>query len=192
MSADSSIFYQHKHGRRFPVSLMALEVYSKSMMDASTDNEIYDVLITTLASSCKVLDPTKEDVDYFIKRLTEIHEDMGEKDEKGGVGSKSKTFGSSFTEYLNGLSIDATLLKMTSYDMDAASKLYCDLDRDDVISLVSDYFSGRAEENLVAMEAALYGSGNSYKKDSFTDRGDVVSHDLATPEGIASIRSMGL
>ena len=192
MSDDTSLFYKHKHGRRFPVSLMALEVYGKNMVGASTDNEIYDVLITTMTSSCGVMNPDSEDVDYFISRLAEMHEKMQEKAEKGGEkGAKTKSFGTSFSEYLSGLSIASTLLKMTGYDMDAATKLYCELDRVDVLELVNDYFSGKAEENLVAMEAAMYGSGNSYKKDKGS-AGPARTHDLSSKEGIKAVRAMGL
>jgi len=193
MSAPSfSIFYQHKYGRKFPVSLLCLEVYSSKMKDSVTDDEIYNTLVTVLSSTCGVTNPTNEDLEYFMSRLKQIDEDMRGDGKEGAQGRVGKSFGTSFSEYLQSLSLDSAILKMTGYDMEAATRLFCDIDRDDVIKLVGEYYSGKAEENLVAMEASMYGGGNSYKEDKPGKRASKANtHDLTTPEGMQAIKSMG-
>lgn len=187
-----SLFYKHTYGRRFPVPLLSLEVYSKNIQGAVTDTEVYNVLTDILSSVCKIKDPDKGDVEYFIKRLQLIDESLSKPSAQGReAGRPKRSFGTSFSAHLEGLSLDSALLKMTGYNMDAASRLYCETDRDDVMALVSDYFSGRGEENLVAMEATLYGSGNSYKEDKGTKNSNASTHDLQTKEGVSALKSMG-
>lgn len=186
-----SLFYQHTYGRRFPVPLLALEVYAQNISAAKTDNDIYDVLVQLLSSVCKVKSPCKEDIEYFVKRLQEVDRSLKKDEPKAAPGTPRKSFGTSFSDYLQNLSLDSAVLRMTGYDMQAASRLYCEVDRDDVMVLVADYYSGKAEENLVAMEAAMYGSGNSYKEDKKPRASKANTHDLATPEGIGALRSMG-
>lgn len=193
MSNDSaSIFYQHKYGRRFPVSLMALEMYAVEVDGAESDNDVYDALVKVLTKACQVKEPSKEDGDYLISRITSIGKELADKAPKVPEGaSKSKSFGSSYMEYLHDLSVDSSVLKMVSYDMTAATKLYCEIDRDDVLKLVAEYFSGKAEENLVKMEASMYGNGGKYKNDRGAVSGPGKTHDISTPEGFANLKAMG-
>lgn len=194
MADTASLFYNHKYGRKFPVSLMALEAYAIEVEGASEDNEIYDALIRVLAKACDVKSPTKEDIEYLISRITEVGKELAdnkkEGDDKGGKSKKS--FGTSYMEYLHGLSVDSAILKMVNYDITAATALYCDIDRDDVIRLIKEYFSGAAEENLVKMEATMYGSGTSYKGDNGGKKENESTHDISTPEGFANLKAMGL
>lgn len=190
MSENSpSIFYQHKYGRRFPVPLMALEMYAVTVEGAETDNDVYDVLIKVLTSACGVTAPNKEDGDYLISRITEVSKALKQVDKT--TGPKSQSFGTSYMAYLRDLSVDSAILKMVNYDVTAATKLYCELDREDVLKLVSEYFSGKDEANLVKMEASLYGGGGKYKNDKGGKGGPSVQHDISTPEGFANLKAMG-
>jgi len=192
--SKASLFYNHKLGRKFPVSLMALEMYSIKVQGAKEDNEVYDTLIYVLANACGVKSATKEDIEYFISRITEVAEELNKREGKSEVKeSPKKSFGSSYMEYLHGLSVDSAILKMVGYDITAATALYCDIDREDTMSLVADYFSGEAEENLVKMEASMYGNGGKYKDDGKSDKslGKGSSHDINTPEGFANLKAMG-
>jgi len=188
MSTQGSIFYMHTYGRRFPVPLMALEAYAMDSENASTDQELFDVLVTTLSKHCKVVKPTDGDINYFLDRLkklkTEIEENSLEDSNNG------KSFGTAYMDYISELPIDGALLKMVHYDIDAAEKLYCDLDRDDAVTLVKDYIKGKAEENLVKMEAAMYGMGGSYEEDKAEKNKD-KGIDISTEEGAAALRALG-
>ncbi len=201
MSNDTpSLFYNHKFGRKFPISLMALEMYAIEVEGAAEDNEVYDALVRVLAKACDVKSPSKEDIEYLISRITTVGKELADnKKESGegeGKGAKGKSFGTSYMEYLHNLSVDSAILKMVNYDIGAATALYCDIDRDDTMELIAEYFSGAAEENLVKMEASMYGSGNTYKDDKggkgSADKLKGSSHDISTPEGFANLKAMGL
>lgn len=194
MNAETpSIFYQHTVGLRFPIPLMAFEVYSVAVTSAETDNDVYDVFITVLTKHCGVTDPSEDDIAYLIERITTVGKELGldtDKDKDKGK-PKTRSFGTSFMEYLHTLKIDSAVLKMVNYDVTAATKLYCELDRDSVMRLVAEYFSGKAEENLVRMEASMYGNGGKYQADKGSQKGAGKAHDISTPEGFAQLKSMG-
>ena len=194
MTDNASLFYNHKYGRRFPVSLMALEAYAIEVEGATEDNEIYDALVRVLAKACDVKSPDKLDIEYLIERITEVGKELADnkKDDGKKEGKPKKSFGTSYMEYLHGLSVDSAILKMVNYDITAATALYCDIDRDDVIRLIREFFSGVAEENLVNMEANMYGTGNSYKGDKGGKKENESTHDISTPEGFANLKAMGL
>lgn len=187
---QGSIFYMHAYGRKFPVPLMALEAYAMDSENATTDEELFNVLITTLSKHCGVAQPNDEDIAYFVSRLTKLKEEITENSEEGAT--YGKTFGSAYMGYISDLPIDGALLKMVHYDIDAAEKLYCDIDRDDAVQLVKDYIKGKAEENLVKMEAAMYGMGGSYEEDKGSKQDNKEKGiDISTEEGAAALRALG-
>ena len=188
MNTQGSIFYMHVAGRRFPVPLVALESYSINASTAESDEQLFDVLITTMSKYCNVTDPQDDDIEYFLSRLKEVREEI--KDNDPEEKTKGKTFGTAYLEYISGLSIDAVLLRMVNYDINAAEKLYCTMDRTDVVALVDDYVKGRMEENLVNMEAAMYGFGGGYKSDK-QSKGKSKGVPINSAEGMAQLAALG-
>lgn len=188
MNTPGSVFYMHAYGRRFPVPLMALECYALGSEKAGSDQELLDVLVSTISTHCKISAPKESDIDYFLTRLKEIKAEISENSAEEMV--KGKTFGSAYMDYISKLPVDAALLKMVNYDIGAAEKLYCNIDRDDVIQLVRDYIRGKAEENLVSMEASMYGFGGHYEKDK-KDSGGSKGIDISTEAGAAALKSLG-
>lgn len=192
MNDDNSIFYNHEYGRRFTVSLMALEFYATNSIAEDTEEGMYDVLMTTLTACCKVTAPTEEDVDYFLDRMSEIKKDMeNQKPNEGGPSKPKKSFGTSYLDYLNGLSVDSTLMKMVGYNIEQARKLYCEVDRQDTLKLVREYVKGLLEGNTVAMEAAMYGFGGSYKDDGGGEPSNVKTYETQSASGIAKLKELG-
>ena len=190
MITQGSIFYMHTYGRRFPVPLMALESYALDSEKADSDEELFNVLLTTLSKHCKVVAAEDDDIDYFLSRLKSIKEEISENssDEK----TRGKTFGSAYMDYISSLPVDGALLKMVNYDIDSAEKLYCTIDRDDVVQLVKDYIKGKAEENLVRMEASMYGFGGHYEEEKVDKKGGGGKGvDISTEEGVAALKSLG-
>ncbi|RLA45994.1 MAG: hypothetical protein DRR06_06005 [Gammaproteobacteria bacterium] len=187
MAHDRSLFYNHTFGRRFPIPLMALEAYALDSEAAQTDEDLFNVLVTTLSRHCKVSKPSEQDITYFLERLQGIKEEISNSPD-GGV-AKGKTFGSAYMDYVSGLPMDSALLKMVNYDISAADRLYCTIDRDDVVQLVKEYIQGKAEENLVRFEASMYGFGGSYSEDKPENKDKGV--DISTPDGMAALKSLG-
>ena len=187
-----SLFYMERYGYRYPVSLLAVEVYSIASEKAGQDDQaLYDSLVTTVTQVCKVSDPKEEDLRYFVSRLEKIRDNIKKEESETPKKPKKpvKSFGTSYLEYLQGLSIDAVILKMTNYNIDSASKLYCELDMDDVKALVDQYVTGQSEQNLIFMEGPMYGFGSSYEGDSKSS--NESSYDLSSPEGIGALRGLG-
>jgi len=164
---------------------MALEAYSINSEKTTTDQELFDVLVTTISKHCKIRNPTDDDITYFMDRLKEIKEEIAGNAKQ--LMPQGKTFGSAYMDYVSELPIDGALLKMVNYDIDAAEKLYCTIDREDVVSLVKEYIKGKAEENLVNMEAAMYGFGGSYADDKKESKG----MDISSEQGAAALKSLG-
>jgi len=188
MTSQGSIFYMHAYGRRFPIPLMALEAYAMDSEDTETDQDLFDVLMVTLSKHCKVAKPTDDDINYFLERLTKLKTEIEKNSSE--ESNHGKSFGTAYMDYISDLPIDGALLKMVHYDIDAAEKLYCDIDRDDVVSLVKGYIKGKAEENLVNLEATMYGMGGSYEGDKGEAKKD-KGIDISTEEGAAQLRALG-
>lgn len=190
-----SIFYSMGSGRRFPISLLAVETYAVHVGEAITDDELFDLFVSIVTEICGLTNPTTDDIHYFVSRLQEIQDELAETPETLEKGPK-KGWGSSYVEFLQKLSLDSVILRMVGYDFDAAKKLYCDLDRADTMKLVRDYTSGLMQEGLMLLESTMYGFGNSYSEDKNKDRGQSSDsnskvHDIRTPAGLAALRQLG-
>jgi hypothetical protein len=188
-----SIFYSMGSGRRFPISLLAVETYAVHIEDAKTDDELFDLFVSIVTEICGVPRPTTEDVHYFVERLQEIQKELTESIDTPSKGTK-KGWGTNYIEFLQKLSLDSVILRMVGYDFEAAKKLYCDLDRTDTLKLVRDYTSGLMQEGLMLLESTMYGFGNSYAEDKGrgqASQGNVKTHDIRTPEGLAALRRLG-
>jgi hypothetical protein len=187
-----SIFYLMGSGRRFPISLLAVETYAIHVGGAVTDDELFDLFVSIVTEICGVTNPTTEDIHYFVGRLQEIQEEITSGPDSARKGAK-KGWGSSYVEFLQKMSLDSVILRMVGYDFDAAKKLYCDLDRSDTMKLVRDYTSGLMQEGLMLLESTMYGFGNSYSEDKGRGKAfdSANAHDLRTPEGVAALRRLG-
>lgn len=182
-----SIFYNTQGGRRFPIPLLALETYSIQAGSTQTADELLRLFMMIASEICHVKAPSDDDIDYFVQRLQGVQDELKELEEPSET---TKSFGTAFQEYLNKLTIDSTILRMTGYDFEAARKIYCELDRDDAMKLVNEYVSGLMQEGLLNLESAMYGQGGSYK-DDVKSKPKANVHDLTTEEGRASLRSFG-
>lgn len=184
----NSIFYNMTHGRRFPVSLLALETYAIRVTEVSTEDEHYDMFIKILTSICGVENPQVDDIQYLAERIKSIKDETVE----GKASKAGHSFGTYYQEYLGKLSSDSTILRMVNYDVNAARRIYCELDRDDAYKLMKEYLEGLLEEGRLRMEAAMYGFGGGYKDDGKGGSGNVgETFDVSSEEGKAALKAMG-
>lgn len=184
---SNSIFFNQLKGRRFPISLLAIEVYSLEVRNCASEDEVFDVFFRVITEICGVQQPTDDDLSYFVERLEVLRTEMSNEDVQPKKSVKS--FGTAYHEYLSRLMVDSRILKMVGYNFDAAKKIYCELDRDDAMKLVTEYTTGLFEEGLLTMEAAMYGFGGKYKDDKAGSKGN--THDLTTDEGKKALRRLG-
>ena len=188
-----SVFYNQACGRRFPVSLLALEYYAVETQKCESEDELFDVFMKVVVDFCGVSSPNDEDLNYFVERLNTIRT---ETERSAPLSDKAprKSFGTSYDSYLQRLTLDSTVLRMVGYDVNAAHRIYCEMDRDDAMKLIGDYVTGLMEEGLLQLEASMYGFGGKYKDDKGgpgqTD-GQTKTHDLTTDEGKAALRRLG-
>lgn len=185
---SNSIFFNELKGRRFPISLLAIEVYSLEAGTCTSEDELFDVFFRVITELCGVAQPTDEDLNYFVDRLEVLRGEMI-KAEENAPPKASKSFGTAYHEYLSKLMVDSRILRMVGYNFDAAKKIYCELDRDDAMKLVNEYMTGLLEEGLLNMEATMYGFGGKYKDDKGGTKGN--THDLTTEDGKKALRRLG-
>lgn len=184
-----SVFYNQVCGRRFPVSLLALEYYAVETQKCDSDDELFDVFMKVVVELCGVTSPTDEDLTYFVERLEKVRTEVNP--ESKPPAKPRKSFGTSYDQYLQRLTLDSTILRMVNYDVDSAKRIYCEMDRDDAMKLVGDYVTGLMEEGLLQLEASMYGFGGKYKDDKGGRNGPSKTHDLTTDEGKAALKRLG-
>lgn len=185
-----SVFYNQVCGRRFPVSLLALEYYAVETQKCESDDELFDVFMRVVVDFCGVTSPTDDDLNYFVSRLESIRSEVSPEPQTPKTKPR-KSFGTSYDQYLQKLTLDSTILRMVNYDVDAAKRIYCEMDRDDAMKLVGDYVTGLMEEGLLQLEASMYGFGGRYKDDKGGKSNPVKTHDLTTDEGKAALKRLG-
>jgi hypothetical protein len=126
--------------------------------------------------------------------LNDIREEVAPSAKASETKVSKKSFGTSYDEYLQRLTLDSTVLRMVGYDVDAARRIYCEMDRDDAMKLIGEYVTGLMEEGLLRLEASMYGFGGKYKEDKggpSSGEGQTKHHDLTTDEGKAALRRLG-
>lgn len=184
MQAKNSLFYDEAF-QRFPVPLLAIELYAMRTVSVETDEDILQALTEVLAKACKVLEPVSEDYSYLVARLQEVSKSDDDGEPRKAT---SKSFGTAFVNYLNTLDTVSMLGSMTHYDIDKMRKLYCETDFVHVRKLMLSHTEGLLESNKVAFEACLYGFGNSYQNDG--GQGNAIDAD--SKEGMAMLRAYGI
>jgi len=169
----------------FPISFMALEVYSTRASQAGKDDELLlSALSHAIKTCCGISNPSDRDVAYFVERLEAFYSEKNVESATPAV-QDNPGFGTEFANYLSSLRVDQLLLKMCNYDYEKANFLYCEIDRDSVQEMLSEYMRGCHELNRVNMEASMYGFGGSYKPKS----GGAM--DLDSEEGVQSFKQLG-
>lgn len=187
MPEKNSLFYDELT-QRFTVPLLAIEHYALKTSSAEADEDFLRVLTEVLVQTCKVLEPVEDDYSYLISRFQEISQTMPLNAPEEAPKRQGKSFGTSLVNYLNNLDAISMLGAMTHYDIDKMRQLYCHTDFTHVRQFMKSYTEGLMEMSGVALEACLYGSGNSYKDDS--TRGNVIDAD--SKEGAAMLRAYGI
>lgn len=186
---SESIFYkQFLDPSRLKVSLLAVELYAHLSAGLTNDDQVLAAIHQVLQSACGVQNPTDDHVLLFIEKLAGIKKEVTQESKVPG-----RTFSSAYTEYLNNLHLDSTILRMVGYDLGLAGRIYRDLDREDALRIISDYLSGIQQEGVLMLEAVAYGFGGGYKDDKSKNKSK--AHDLTTTEGkrtaLTALRSLG-
>ena len=165
-----SVFYKYGYKKRFPVTYLFLELFSKSVQNSDPENEdITDVLLPVLSA-------LGEKPPYEEEFLTEILQDMDEyrKSKEGKSEPKSKSgkrqFGTEFINWFSKLDTEQILLLITDFDYEKAYKLYSETPVslvDKMIETKLSYEWTKAEKDF---EAVIFGMGGSVKGGATGDK----------------------
>jgi hypothetical protein len=158
--------------------------------------EISDTLLKDIVveaySIIHPLEIVQELAELLVARVLERINDLQEKEKAQASSSvKRRTFGSSYAEWLSGL--DATQACMYAADFDLAKALHYYWAEDyllvnEIVKTKSEHESQMA---LTRMEAAMYGSGNSYKDDNGADPNTVVLDELGAEDIKSAMAGFG-
>jgi len=158
-----SVFYRYGFKKRFPVTYLFLELFTKSYENSESE-DVTEILLP-------VLDALGHKPPYDEQFLVDILKDMDElqkvkaEQAKGGKrnSSNKRSFGSEFLKWYTQLDTEQTLLLLTGFDFGAAYRLYSEVPAlivDSMIQTKLGYEWNTAEKDF---EAVVFGMGGSIK-----------------------------
>lgn len=177
----ASLFYKATFERRFPLTFLLLEDVGIRLREAGPDVgelEVAEIIKAALKKCHSIKNPSNDDISYVSKRLETMakeHEDS-EPDKEKKVTKQH--FGSSYSKWAATLEPFAVCLLAAEYDYFLATRLYKEVDKDDVAELSNCLMAKEWEHIKVNYEAVVYGFGGGYS-DSAVDGAviDVSSDD---------------
>jgi len=191
----ASIFYRANYERKFPLTMLFLELLQASISEKEAEELTADQLLP-LILECLVKSGLKEkakksDADYVIDRLTSMMQEAQPTGD-GAPPSKKQTFASSYSAWAAALEPDALCLAASSFDYFQAERLYKEVDKEDVIWLADQYLRAEWEKIKVGFESVVYGFGGSYKDDSSGGSGGADTYDLTkeSAKGLAALKKV--
>ena len=170
-----------KYGRPFAIPMLAYEFlgleFSKEGVaeDGKRVNEVYREVLEDI---CKVKF-NEENLRELVKRSQEM---AAEAEEAGGkVKARAKKgFTTQFYAYLLALPADKLLLQACGNDYATAMNLYCVMDREDAMDVVSGYITRLQNDQGVMLEACAFGFGGNASGDG----GEEHVIDMENPEAV--------
>jgi len=97
---------------------------------------------------------------------------------------QSKSFGTSFSEWLGGLSATESCLYLSDYDIEKALKYYWEEDYLLVQEAIKVKSSCDSQRALIALESSMYGFGGKYSDDKQAEDANTISLDDMDPSDI--------
>lgn len=144
--------------------MLLIEALSETMKSCSEELTINDAVIDALTKAGLATNPTDQQILYVIKRLKELEE--GEDVKEGSIPSEPESknsFGQVALEWMAELSSEDLCLYLADYDYVEAKKIYCTMDKEEVIHTSSQKMKYEWEMMRVKFEASLFGSGGGYE-----------------------------
>jgi hypothetical protein len=177
-----SIF--NKAHRPFAIPLLAFERFSELRQQLTNEAKVLEsVVIPTLVECCSIVDPTEQDIEYFLERLERVGKEANSLSD-APKPSYARTLGSAYAGALRKLDTAGLILYMCAYDFNKANYVYTKLDRDIALEMVDSFLELKAQENNLLFESCLYGFGGKYTTDG---EAEVVDLDLSNDNDIAQL-----
>ena len=179
-----SIFYTARYGRSFAIPMLAYEFMGLEFAKdgvAEDEKMVVQVYREALEGICKVKYTTenlKELVDRSQRIAKEASETATASDRPAPKPKKGFTTG--FYKYFLDLPADKLLLQVCGNDYAAAENLYCSMDREDAMELVSGYIARLQQDQGVMLEACAFGFGGEASGGSSGEVVDLDPGDIAS------------
>lgn len=159
-----SVFYKYGYKKRFPVTYLFLELFTKSLENSESDASIEEVLLPVLSSLGK---KPPYDEAFLEQVLNDLHDFRKAKDEavresKSSSDSK-RTFGKEFLKWFSQKDTEEILFLLTSYDFNLAYKIYSEVPVTAVEKMIKTKLGYEWTVAEKDFEAVVYGMGGSLK-----------------------------
>jgi hypothetical protein len=161
---------------RFPIPLLTFERLSEI---ENKDEPVFEIL-EILTSVCNILEPTEDDVVYFLERHQEYTnppkkemEDTIEDDFRDRPQKQSR--GTDFHAFISGLDKATALLMAVGHNIDLARKLYITEDFTIADCVIQTFIEMTTQTHTYLYESMIYAFGGSYPSDSNKQREEASS-----------------
>lgn len=159
-----SVFYKYGHKKRFPVTYLFLELFSKSVENSDNSEMSVAEAITLVLAALDVRDPDTELLTQIAEDITAIEETIRKKQSTAKpTSNKGRNFGTEFLKWFNKMGTEQVLLLLADFDYTRAVQLYCEVPAevvDRMVELKLGYEWTHAEAQF---EAVLFGMGGKIK-----------------------------
>ena len=155
----------------FEVLAAGLESFSDK------DTTVGAVISSCLIKSGLTESPTSDQIEYSAMRMEMMKDEEQKKedeDKKPLSKTGKKAFAQDALEWLSSLVPENLCLYIANYNLDEASRLYCEVDREDVMHMGSQKVEQEWEMMRVKMEASLFGFGGGYEGSGSSDKDTTV------------------
>jgi hypothetical protein len=168
-----SIFYEATFERRFALPFLFFEhlaIVVKEYKGDPDDAAMNDMLKESMKACLGMDKVSDKDMEYVAERLTELAD---RKKPPPEARPTKKSFATSYAEWVSGLTPDLLCLVLADNDFEKARHLFCEVDKDDVMSMSEAWISKSWEDIKIAYECCVYGFGGGYKDSGPEGGGEV-------------------
>jgi len=183
---EPSIFNNDLLVHSFPIPLLAYELLEIELANTSeediTEEKVQKMYRDILIKACGVVQPKRADLEEFLNRTDKVLKQLAKGAGKAATNTevkKSLGFSSHFYKFIDKLDIPSLILNCTGFDYQKAKYLYCEVDRDAAMQIVSCYIDRIQQDHKIMLESAVYGFGGDMGEGSGTE----TEVDLSTGAG---------
>ncbi len=173
------MFFEANFQRLFPVTFLLVEAIAQSIVGGE-QNE--DVAISKAIVTVAKVPVTRSAIDYVVDRVREVY--PGDTEQEASTPRTGRGFATAFQQWASSLSPEGVCLYLAKYDFEGARRLYCEVDKKDVVAMAALKIKEEWERSVLSYECSLYGFGGSYGNE---ERDDSDALDVNSEEGLRAL-----
>jgi len=175
--SDNSIFFKRNYQRLFDVPLLAFEYIGQQSGGVEESEDALRAVYQEVLSGICGVEFNQANIDYLNTRLDEAAKEAQSASKptpKAGKGDRK--FSAAFWEDFESTPLEGKLMQMVGYDYDKAAHLYCKVDREDVMSLLESFIKRLNSDQVIQLEACVFGFGGKMSKSEQAKEHDMSGH----------------